>query len=53
MPEQITIPRSWLTKLVEMVDKLADEDEEARVEAWKVGILGYVHSLDEYLKDEK
>ena len=48
--KQITINKEWLTGLVELVDKLYKEDNFQRSFILKTHLLGYVHSLDEYLK---
>ena len=50
MKEEITISKEWLEHLVELVDRIAKEDDEVLKHAWFSHLLGYVHSLDVYLK---
>lgn len=53
MKQTIELPVEWLEKLVDLVDNLCKETDDELVEhGWKSHLLGYVHSLDIYLKDE-
>jgi hypothetical protein len=57
MPTKITINKEWLDKLIRLVDELSQVELNDDCPAcrdkhgWLSHLLGYVHSLDEYLKD--
>lgn len=50
MKQTIELPKEWLERLVELVDTIAKEDDEVLKHSWFSHLLGFVHSLDEYLK---
>lgn len=52
MPQQITINKEWLERLVQIVEQIRQEDDEVLKHSWFSYLLGYVNSLDIYLKEK-
>ena len=50
--DNILIPKEWLKQLVFLVDEIGDAEDEFHRQGWITHLLGYVHSLDKFLKDE-
>jgi hypothetical protein len=49
--EKIELNKEWLKRLIILVDKLPENfDDQKELYSWITHLLGYVHSLDEYLK---
>ena len=56
MKKEILINKEWYTRLVQILDELNKQieidDGCVETHGWLSHLNGYVHSLDEYFKDE-
>ena len=49
--EKIEISKEWIRQLIELVDNVASaDDDNLERHGWISHLLGYIHSLDEFLK---
>jgi hypothetical protein len=56
MKKEITLNKEWYNRLVQILDELNKQieidDRCVETHGWLSHLNGYVHSLDEYFKDE-